>query len=304
MDCKKCRDLMNSYMDHTLSAEQERELLVHTQSCEQCRSEFEAYRSMRSVFAAPPEIRLPDGFEDRIYQKIDAFEKASEKAKKPFYLRRYAMGSIAACMVAGLFLSSYFYSGIRPGFDQQQLDNPPIVAPSAQPADGYEAATIPEAEPSILPETTQEPKSEPTAPANVSKTTPTPRPTVKPTPKADPTPPPVNSIDNQPEEDNNMHPQQTVAPTPTPSPVQNGSTTVKPFAKSALASTRIQISKDTKIKSLLTKNGISYTDSNDKIIVESASYDRIERILQENDISYTPLDDVGNNANLIVFILE
>lgn len=300
MDCKKCRDLMNQYMDHTLSVEQERELLLHTESCEQCRVDFEVYRSMRAVFDKPAEFRLPDGFEDRVYQKIDAYEKSTQKARKPFYLRKYAMGSMAACLVAGLFLSSYFYSGIQPGFDQQQIDNPPIAIASAvpeiQPAEEQDLAAIPTAAPTVTPEA----KVDKVAPRSVS----TPRPTVAPTeaPIIVQTPPPANETDSTKDEQLDLN--QMIVSTPTPSPVENSTSVVKPFAMSALASTRIQVSKDVDLKSLLTKNGISYTESNDKIMVESASYDKIEQMLLDNDIEYTTLDDVGSNANLIVFVIE
>lgn len=70
MKCIEARELMNAYIDNTLSEKELQSLEKHLDSCESCTVEFEEFKYMVQLMGEIELKELPEGFEEELHDKL------------------------------------------------------------------------------------------------------------------------------------------------------------------------------------------------------------------------------------------
>ena len=70
MKCIEARELMNAYIDNTLSDKELASLERHLDSCESCTVEFEEFKYMVQLMGEIELKELPKGFEEELHEKL------------------------------------------------------------------------------------------------------------------------------------------------------------------------------------------------------------------------------------------
>jgi anti-sigma factor RsiW len=74
MQCSDFREIADSYLSDELLIETNHDVIRHLDSCGECRSELAARRQLRhelrTKFNQTPELRIPDGFSDRLRAQL------------------------------------------------------------------------------------------------------------------------------------------------------------------------------------------------------------------------------------------
>lgn len=105
MDCGRYLELLSARLDGALSEPEERELEAHLKSCPACRAAGAQFAALRPAFAELEDVPAPEGFAQRVMDRI----RASEPEKKivPLFKRpRFrALAGLAACaaLAVGLY---------------------------------------------------------------------------------------------------------------------------------------------------------------------------------------------------------
>lgn len=92
---KPCEDYLpalSAFADGDLNEEEKIALLDHLERCEACRERLSELMILHTVFEELPELDAPDGFAERVLDRIH--EDAPAMQKKP---RRRALRTLAAC---------------------------------------------------------------------------------------------------------------------------------------------------------------------------------------------------------------
>ncbi len=76
MDHEVAKNLINRLVDQELNVSRRRELLDHMDSCSSCREEYERAERLRDMCLQLPLKPLPQGFKERLDQKIQTMEKS------------------------------------------------------------------------------------------------------------------------------------------------------------------------------------------------------------------------------------
>ena len=118
MDCVRCRETINRYIDEELTDPQVVEFQQHLSFCPECAAELEGLAAARTVLRATREVTadVPAGFADRVMDAVDALPEPTWLERKlaevtggvlpgrlPRRLRHYAYygGLIAAAVAIG-----------------------------------------------------------------------------------------------------------------------------------------------------------------------------------------------------------
>jgi len=80
MDCEKAGSLMMKYMDMILTDAEALSLNRHIKTCDQCKVDFLVYDSIMNSFSEMSLIEAPEGFEDRVMEKIAQLPEPRTKA--------------------------------------------------------------------------------------------------------------------------------------------------------------------------------------------------------------------------------
>lgn len=101
-NCRFTEKLIQKFLDKTISPEEERKLINHTQECEKCKKEFETYTNIFHKLKTIPYQPLPDNFEYRLHQKLSEYIVKKEK----FTVYKLLLPSVAIATVALIVILS------------------------------------------------------------------------------------------------------------------------------------------------------------------------------------------------------
>lgn len=114
--CEKCRELMNDYLDHEISAQNKKDFEKHVAACPDCQEELNVYREMIQQFNEIEEQPLPEGFHDELMTAIRQVEVKKEPTvmdsvkgllNKLFTYRVMVPTAALACMLCVVVISQY-----------------------------------------------------------------------------------------------------------------------------------------------------------------------------------------------------
>jgi len=121
MKCEMADDLIQNYLDRSLSHEQRIQLEKHVELCSRCREELQSYKQLMGLFELEePCPDLPADFTQRIMRSLPDISFQSSQigtlGSVPTYLKTIGMG-LAAIFVVGIFQMdiSFWNSSIQDG---------------------------------------------------------------------------------------------------------------------------------------------------------------------------------------------
>jgi len=105
MNCNEISDKLSLYIDDELSSEEMKQVEEHLNSCENCQKVLDEYRNLISVLKNLPEEEPPEGYCERLHEKLlatgsQAQNKGPVSKIKGFNRSKWLKyGSIAAALV-------------------------------------------------------------------------------------------------------------------------------------------------------------------------------------------------------------
>ena len=110
MNCQEYRNLIEDTLDVSLHGEPERRVRLHIEHCAACRSYFQSRRNEHIVFfskinASCADLRLPDGFADRLAASVHARQTA-RRGWRRLSLSKWALIAASLVVMAGFVLAS------------------------------------------------------------------------------------------------------------------------------------------------------------------------------------------------------
>jgi anti-sigma factor RsiW len=70
MNCNEISDKLSLYIDDELSSEEMKQVEEHLNSCENCQKVLDEYRNLISVLKNLPEEEPPEGYCERLHEKL------------------------------------------------------------------------------------------------------------------------------------------------------------------------------------------------------------------------------------------
>jgi hypothetical protein len=105
LNCKQVREWMNLWIDGVLEKQEQEIFNKHIMECKECRKELDEYTRMISLVQNMEEEELPDGFHERLHQKLVEESKMARRSmrsmissNRPIKLIKW-IGAIAAVFV-------------------------------------------------------------------------------------------------------------------------------------------------------------------------------------------------------------
>ncbi len=111
MNCEKCQQLLNAYLDGELEGIEFDEVEVHIDKCPECRSELDQLVKMRELLMDLRSVEVPEGEKEAFIEALRARLKA-EGAREPQARRMDLRPLLIAAIVVIVFLM-VFISGHR-----------------------------------------------------------------------------------------------------------------------------------------------------------------------------------------------
>lgn len=106
-DCKNIQELIPLYLDNMLSDEENDTVRTHIETCDVCKAEYELMASIMQTAASLPEIDVPEGFHEKLMEKVKA-EAEAKKERKAFALPwKKVSGFAAAAAVIAVSVVSF-----------------------------------------------------------------------------------------------------------------------------------------------------------------------------------------------------
>ena len=121
---KNCRDYeeqISAFLDGELSEPERGELMEHMAACRDCRQYFDDLTAIHKAAAAFEEIPVPEGFAERVMDRVRAVEQ--DKAEKVIRFPRRRWAALAACCAFVLLGAWYFryMGGVDPTAAQKMV---------------------------------------------------------------------------------------------------------------------------------------------------------------------------------------
>ncbi len=117
MDCRKFRDVIDSYLCGELLVETNHEILRHAEQCPACREEMAARRSLRETLQrAGAQVRLSEEAKERLRQRLreEAGRSLKAHSAKGSLLQRIFSPRLPLALAASaLLVAGYFYFAPR-----------------------------------------------------------------------------------------------------------------------------------------------------------------------------------------------
>ncbi|MCJ8345368.1 FecR domain-containing protein [bacterium] len=117
MECNKFDELIQLYIDHSLSNEQKIAFDGHVDFCSRCREELQSYEKLMTMFGEELSIELPSGFTAKVMDSLPevTFQRKSQAFgfgfEKLMQYKKYISFAVASVvMVAALNFNSPFVS--------------------------------------------------------------------------------------------------------------------------------------------------------------------------------------------------
>lgn len=101
MDCGEVKKSLPLYIDGTLKGEEAGEIERHLAGCEDCRSEMAKYIRIREAMSGFEEMPLPEGYELRLKERMDAGTRA-----RSVFTKYFAAAAAAAALFLGIFFAN------------------------------------------------------------------------------------------------------------------------------------------------------------------------------------------------------
>lgn len=135
IDCRRVRELMDSYLSSELTVESNHDVLRHVERCDACRGELAARERARALliesFGPPPDARA---LESRIAQAIDHAQ--------PRWHRIAGYGSVAAMLALVVGLGAWFSRPVDAAAFDDSVDNHIACALTLPPGAVYDARRV------------------------------------------------------------------------------------------------------------------------------------------------------------------
>ncbi|MCM8765187.1 MAG: zf-HC2 domain-containing protein [Candidatus Omnitrophica bacterium] len=103
MNCKQVQKLLSGYIDRAVSEIQEREIVLHLESCKTCQREFEQLKKTMEMVRNLSPVSAPGGFAESVMEKIH--QKQATTGKLRFWLAGIACAEIVAVVLIYRFQS-------------------------------------------------------------------------------------------------------------------------------------------------------------------------------------------------------
>lgn len=118
MNCQEYRDLIEDALDVSLHGEPERMVRLHLEHCASCRDYFKLRRDAHialfsGINAACEELRLPEGFADRLAESVRN-RRSARRGWRRLALPRWALIAASVAILAGfVFAANVVVEGLR-----------------------------------------------------------------------------------------------------------------------------------------------------------------------------------------------
>ena len=131
MNCQRAQNLISSFIDHELSAEETRELRKHLFSCSECETEYQELLHIKdfleNVIQEPFDFDPLENLHSRLLKEEDSFLPFSNQK---IWIRR--LGIVAACFVIYFVTSNILFPSNRDTTPQisvqrSQIKTAPVV---------------------------------------------------------------------------------------------------------------------------------------------------------------------------------
>ncbi|MBE7035214.1 MAG: zf-HC2 domain-containing protein [Ruminococcaceae bacterium] len=123
VSCQKVQDLLPSYIDDMVSAEEKEAIKEHLASCEICAAEETFLRNTVAVAKNLPQLAVSDTFRAKLHDRLlEETQVAPQPAKRKSVFMRYASGLVAAAAV--VVLSVVTFSNLPDVYDIEEIEQP------------------------------------------------------------------------------------------------------------------------------------------------------------------------------------
>ena len=118
MNCQEYRDLIEDALDVSLHGEPERRVRLHLEHCASCRGYFKLRQDehvalFSGINAACEELRLPEGFADRLAESVRN-RRSARRSWRRLALPRWALIAASVAILAGfVFAANVVVEGLR-----------------------------------------------------------------------------------------------------------------------------------------------------------------------------------------------
>ena len=118
MNCQEYRDLLEDALEVSLHGEPERMVRLHLEHCASCRDYFKLRRDAHialfsGINAACEELRLPEGFADRLAESVRN-RRSARRGWRRLALPRWALIAASVAILAGfVFAANVVVEGLR-----------------------------------------------------------------------------------------------------------------------------------------------------------------------------------------------
>ena len=103
MNCEQMNDLLWAFLDGELTAQEEEQMHAHLEQCADCRALLEQLQTLRTSFSDLEEISAPEGFAEKVMDRIKVSYVADGKVAEIFaaYGEEICGEVLADTLVAG-----------------------------------------------------------------------------------------------------------------------------------------------------------------------------------------------------------
>jgi hypothetical protein len=137
-NCKDIENILSSYIDNVLSAEDKRMVEEHLKSCSQCGKELADLKKVKAMAGKLSEVEPPPWFKQKIMAQVRAEAQKKSFAEKWFYPLRIKVPVQVFATIFIVFIAVYIY---RAGDEQFKEVMPPAATAPMMERQKEEAAT-------------------------------------------------------------------------------------------------------------------------------------------------------------------
>ena len=142
MNCQEYRDLIEDALDVSLHGEPERRVRLHLEHCASCRDYFKVRQDehvalFSGINAACEELRLPEGFADRLAESVRN-RRSARRGWRRLALPRWALIAASVAAMLGFAFANVVVEGLR-GTEAANQDG---ESEGTKVAEGIEATAV------------------------------------------------------------------------------------------------------------------------------------------------------------------
>lgn len=80
--CEAYAAALSAFVDGELDEQERGELLAHVEHCPSCRDALSELMILHTMFEELPELDAPDGFAERVLDRVHAEERAKKRSRR------------------------------------------------------------------------------------------------------------------------------------------------------------------------------------------------------------------------------